>query len=101
MSEPKKASQNTQALHLFQAHGRLINKQLMILMGLSGKEGMKVAARAAHSLSLTGLVIKNKPGDHTISENGKAWKGPVKSPKVIEFRKAAELRKQALLEEVN
>jgi hypothetical protein len=98
MTEP---SQNTQALHHFQERGRLINKQLMDLLGLSGTAGMKVAARAAHSLSLAGLVTKNKPGDHTITEKGKAWDGPVKSPKVAEFRKAAELRKQALLEEVN
>jgi hypothetical protein len=44
---------------------------------------------------------RSKPGDHTISENSKAWKGPVKSPKVIEFRKPAELASKPKLEEVN
>jgi len=64
------------------------------MMHLSGKAGGKVAARCAHSLSLLGLVVKNKRGDHTLSAKGRKWKGRIKAPKTIDFQVAAVIRRR-------
>ena len=87
-------TQLEQAFRLFRLHEHLLNRELMEMMHLSGKAGMKVAARAAHSLSLVGLVIKNKRGDHTLSEKGRKWKGRVKPPKKLDFQVAAVIRRR-------